>query len=109
MNDELRRAINVNMLRRKYDRCKNLESWNAFRSQRKHVTKIRKKSARNYLARKCEGSGNVFWKTVKPLFNNKSSHIVSNIVLRDNDKTVYKSNKKGLHCLMSILLILPNM
>ncbi len=35
----------------------------------------------------------VFWKTVKPLFNNISSHTVRNIVLRDNDKTVYKSNE----------------
>ncbi len=52
MNDELRRAKNVNnMLRRKYDKSKTRESWKSFLRHRNCVTKLRKKSVRNYLAK----------------------------------------------------------
>ncbi len=94
MNDELRRAKNVkNMLRRKYDRCKSRDSWESFRRQRNYVTRLRKKSVRKYLAKKCDGNGKDFWKTVKPLFNNKSSGRVNNIILRENGQTVLQSKE----------------
>ncbi len=59
----------------------------------KHVTKLRKKSIRNYLSKECEGNAKGFWKTVKPLFDNKSRGSVDNVLLCDNGLTSYKSNE----------------
>ncbi len=73
------------MSRRKYGRCKTLDSWDKFRRQRNPIAKIRKKSGRNYLARKCEGSRNSFWKIVKLL---TKVDCANNIVICDNDLTV---------------------
>ena len=40
------------------------------------------------MAKNCDGNGKAFWKTVKPLFNNKSSDRVKNIILCENGQTV---------------------
>ena len=68
MNGELRREINVrNMLKRKYDKCKNTINWAKYRIQRNLVTKIRKNSRTKFLQNKCNttsGKGKEFWETV---------------------------------------------
>ena len=54
MNSELRKSINVrNMLKRKFDQCKDYENWERYRRQRNIVIKLRKKSLSLYLKTKC--------------------------------------------------------
>ncbi len=44
------------------------------------------------MSKECEGNGNGIWKTIKSLFDNKSSGSVDNVVLCDNG-TSDKSNE----------------
>lgn len=85
-------AVNLrNILRRKCDPCKAQKSCNSYR-QRYHVTGLRKKSVRTEIGQKCQGTGKGFCKTVKPLFNNKCSGSVDD-VLYDKEQTSYTSNE----------------
>ena len=55
MNGELRRAINVkSMLKRKYDKCSNDNTWHRYRQQRNLVTKLRKTSIKLYMQKQCK-------------------------------------------------------
>ena len=96
MNGELRKAINVrNMLKRKYDRCKNTLNWKKYRSQRNVVSKLRKKSMNVYLRNKCcdtPANGKAFWDAVKPLISPKSINKNDNIILLQDDNVVTQQN-----------------
>ena len=55
MNTELRKARNVKaMLRRKYDKYPTNFAWEQYRKQRNLVTKLRKKSIKQYFSNNCE-------------------------------------------------------
>ena len=91
MNSELRKSTNVkNMLKRKYDKCKNKTNWLRFRTQRNIVTNMRKKSMRIFMQNKCNVTkgGGGFWEAVKPLISHKSVKKNDNIILLNNDDIV---------------------
>ena len=68
MNDDLRKAINVNgMLHRKAYKFNSDTAWKLFKSQRNKVTRLKRASTRKYIEVRCSGSeslsnSNEFWK-----------------------------------------------
>ena len=74
MNQTLRREIyKKKMAYNKDQKCKSKANWENYRKQRNLVTKIKKKSIRNYFMERCVGGPNseVFWPTIKPFLTNK--------------------------------------
>ena len=87
---QAQQSINVrNMLKRKFDKCKDYENWERYRRQRNIVIKLRKKSLSLYLKKKCNltHDGKDFWKTVKPLISDKTKGS-DEITLLENDSIV---------------------
>ena len=59
MNQILRKEIyKKRMAYNKYQKCKNKINWESYRKQRNLVTKIKKKSIRNYFVEWCVGGPN---------------------------------------------------
>ena len=97
MNTELRKARNVKaMLKRKYDKYPTNKNWEIYRKQRNYVTKLRKKSIKQYFESNCnfDRSPVHFWNTIKPFMSNKISAQDGNITLFENDKIV--NNKQDV-------------
>ena len=91
MNSELRKAINVrNMLRRRYDKCKNKHNWENYKLQRNNVCKLRKSSKNQYLREKCNQNVNIkdFWQTITPMISNKSKGSMTDISLLETDTII---------------------
>ena len=90
MNGALRKAINVKgMLKRKYNKFKDNQSWSLFRTQRNLVTSMKRKSMENYFNQRCNNANNPksFWKTVRPFMTESVSHN-THVVLKENDRLV---------------------
>ena len=91
MNRVLRKAIyKKRMLLNKYIRCRNKRNWQNYRRQRNLVTKLRKKSIRNYFFERCSGGpkSKDFWPTIKPFLSWKSTKSSTNINLSHENKIV---------------------
>jgi hypothetical protein len=52
------------------------KSWEQYRKQRNTVTKIKRKSIRNYFLERCVGGpkNKDFWHTIKPFLTNKEGN-----------------------------------
>ena len=91
MNGELRRAIyKKRMLHNKYKKFKNNYSWEAYRKQRNHVTKLRKQSIRLYFFERCSGGpkSKDFWPTIKPFRSSKLGKYDCDIILMENNALI---------------------
>jgi hypothetical protein len=91
MNNDLRKAIYKKcMLRNKFVKHKSDYNWNLYRNQRNTVTKLRRKSVRDYFVKKAETSNNSkdFWKIILPFISDKNSYTQENIILRERDALV---------------------
>ena len=83
MNQTLRREIyKKKMAYNKYQKCKSKANWENYRKQRNLVTKIKKKSIRNY-----------FWPTIKPFLTNKGLHFNKDIILCEENKIINNQNE----------------
>ena len=95
MNCELRKARNAKaMLRRKYEKYPSASSWERYRKQRNFVTKLRKKSIRQYFLKNCDikNPSTHFWKTIKPFMSQKIVSQNGSISLYEDDKIVSDAN-----------------
>jgi hypothetical protein len=96
MNDKLRKAINVKaMLYRKYIRCPNQSTLEAYKVQRNKVTQLKRSSIKKYFKSKCdvsEQNNKSFWDTVKPFFKNQSS-TSNKIHLLENGEIISEPEK----------------
>jgi hypothetical protein len=84
MNSELRGAIyRKHMLYTQYTKQRNAKTWEKFRQQRNLVTKLKKKSMKNYFLERCSGGAKTcnFWTTVKPFFSKKCNSGEQKIIL----------------------------
>jgi hypothetical protein len=72
MNQTLRRGIYK----------KKMANWENYRKQRNLVTKIKKKSIRNY-----------FWPTIKPFLTNKGLHFNKDQILCEENKIINNQNE----------------
>ena len=91
MNKHLKSAIyNKQMMHNKYIQVRSRQNWDNYRQQRNLVTKLKRKSIRNYFIERCTGGPKQkdFWPTIKPFLTNKGSHFDNNIVLCNNDDII---------------------
>jgi hypothetical protein len=91
MNSELRGAIyRKHMLYTQYTKQRNAKTWEKFRQQRNLVTKLKKKSMKNYFLERCSGGAKTcnFWTTIKPFFSKKCNSGEQKIILCENNKII---------------------
>ena len=91
MNSELRSAMHKkHMLYSHFTKNKNAKTWDKYRRQRNLVTKLKKKSMKNYFLERCTGGckNSNFWSTMKPFFSKKCYGGEQKIVLCEDDKIV---------------------
>ena len=99
MNQTLRREIyKKKMAYNKYQKCKSKTNWENYRKQRNLqnvVTKIKKKSIRNYFMERCVGGPNSkdFWPTIKPFLTDKGLHFNKDIILCEENKIINNQNE----------------
>ena len=96
INKEISKAIMKRTeLRNKFLKHKTEESRQAFVKQRNYCASLPRKSKRNYYSNlnvKDITDNKKIWKTIKPLFSNKTKSAVS-ITLKDNNKIVDSQNE----------------
>ena len=88
---ELRSARHKkHMLYSHFTKNKNAKTWDKYRRQRNLVTKLKKKSMKNYFLERCTGGckNSNFWSTMKPFFSKKCYGGEQKIVLCEDDKIV---------------------
>ena len=79
------------MLYTQYTKQRNAKTWEKFRQQRNLVTKLKKKSMKNYFLERCCSGGAktcTFWTTIKPFFSKKCNSGEQKIILCENNKII---------------------
>lgn len=98
MNSSLRKAMNVrDALRRKYHKFKTTENWSRYRTQRNHVTTLRRQSLMKYMKSKCtslkpDANSVDFWRVIKPLISDNVK-ISNDITLMESDTVENNQDK----------------
>jgi hypothetical protein len=81
------------MLRNKYynHKCK----WKEYTKQRNKVNRLRHKSLKGYLLKRCEGGNqsHTFWETIKPFMSDKCIEHGSYILLKEGDSIINDQNQ----------------
>ena len=89
MNSKLRKAVyKKRQLHNVFKTQRSSKSWEQYRKQRNIVTKIKRKSIRNYFLERCVGGpkNKDFWPTIKPFLTNKGYNFETDIILNEDDK-----------------------
>jgi hypothetical protein len=88
MNKQLKSPVYKNrMLYNRFKQINSKKNWEAYRTQRNLVTKLKKRSINNYFIERCTGGAKAkyFWPTVKPFLTNKGSTNQKDIILQEQN------------------------
>ncbi|XP_063436588.1 uncharacterized protein LOC134718019 [Mytilus trossulus] len=68
----------------------NSKTWDAYKTQRNYVTKLKKQSINRYFIERCTGGSKSkdFWPTVKPFLTNKGCTSQKETILQENNKII---------------------
>ncbi|XP_071127695.1 uncharacterized protein [Mytilus edulis] len=91
MNKQLKSAIyKKKMLYNKFQKMNNSKTWDAYKTQRNFVTKLKKQSINRYFIERCTGGpkSKDFWPTVKPFLTNKGCTSQKETILQENNKII---------------------
>ena len=89
ITSDIRKAIRYrNALKRKYNKSKTKENWEAYRGMRNHIVTMRRKSMTHFFNQLCinrAGKPKEFWNSLRPLMHAKKSLANDFITLMDKN------------------------
>ena len=94
---EIRKAISHrNTLKRKYNKSRTPNNWEAYRIMRNRVVTMRRKSVINHFDQLCvnaAGKPKEFWNSLRPLMHSKRCVPSEYITLKENNKIIKDQNQ----------------
>ena len=88
----IRKAIRArNALKRKYNKTRTMEDWEAYRSMRNRVVTMRRKSVMRHFEQLCinrSGNPKEFWKAIRPFMHSKNRTPYNQVTLKEGNTVI---------------------